>query len=466
MQREQEDTWIGLRAQLRRTEKLGISWAHRIGQAPRGVLVGLIAGAVCAGLVNPAPVAAQEDYALESDAWNSLSGLLRLGRQGGLPIAASSRLSLSELTPRDGLLIIFPQNEPPKEDLAAFLHDGGRVAIADDFGAAEHWLQGFEIRRGPLLPGTAAPRLRGNRNVLIAEPSAPHPLSRDVPALVVNHPAVLHHDQLAPVLELEGSGAVVLAGAVGQGRLVVLSDPSALINNMLELSGNRTFASNLLSYLAQSGGRVFIVAGDGRFIGRYGELARNDRLARLRSALERLAQLKLPQGTLRVLSAMLALAMVLSAMSAVPRRSQYLAAMRRARPQAAPVFAGDAGVLAYFAGASDEGVMMQTGRSLLVPLLRYRRGLEQALADRLGFEPAARERPSSHMLLEAATKLGLPREAHAELKALLDELAGLAISSELPNPPHVTERKFRAAVATGERMLSALEALSARRRRS
>jgi len=467
MQRAQQDICVGLRISRRSPGKARISrpgWP--IVLAYRAFTVGLLAGAVWAGLCRPAPAAAQAEYSVTSDAWNGLSTLLALGRAGGLPITAPSRLSLSDLTPRDGLLIVFPQDAPPREDLAAFLREGGRIAVADDFGAAESWLRGFEIQRGPLMPGTTAPRLRGNRNVLIAEPSAPHPLSRDVPALVVNHPSVLHHAQLAPVLELAGSGAVVLAGAVGQGRLVVLSDPSALINNMLELSGNRTFAANLLGYLGQSGGRVFVVVGDAQLVGRYGELARSDRMARVKSALERVAQVKLPVGTLRVLSAMLALAMVLFALSAVPRRVQYLAAMRRARPQAAPVFAGDAGVLAYFAGASDEGLPSGAVRSLLVPLLRYRRGFEHALADRLSLDLAARERPTSRALLDAATRAGLPRALHSELKGLLDELVTLSIASELASPPYVTDRKFRAAVGTGERMLSALEALTAPRRRS
>jgi hypothetical protein len=235
---------------------------------------------------------------------------------------------------------------------------------------------------------------------------------------------------------------------------------------MLEISGNRRFATNLLSYLAQSGGQVFIVAGDARFVGRYGELAKTEKMARLKSVLERVARLKLPEGTLRVLSAMLAVAMLLAALSAVPRRTQYLAAMRRARPQSVPVFAGDAGVLAYFASAGEDEPGAGVVRNLLVPLLRYRHGFEHALAERLALDPGTRERPSAHSLLGAASRSGLTRDQQAELKALLEELATMAIASESPSPPYVTERKFRAAVGSGERMLSALEALAARRRRS
>lgn len=454
-------------------EKAWISRGYR--PIVRGIrarwVAALFAGTVWGALGLTAVVASaaaqsQQDYAVTSDAWNSLTELIRLGPAAGVDVQPRTRLDLATLGPRDGVLIVFPSDGPPREDLAAFLHDGGRVAIADDFGAAEQWLGGFAIRRTQLPAGATAPRLRGNRNVLIAEPSAPHPLARDVPALVVNHPAVLHHADLAPVMELAGGGAVVLAGAVGQGRLVVLSDPSALINNMLELTGNRHFATNLLGYLGQGGGRVYVLAGDARFSGRYGELAKTEPLARFKSALERVAHVKLPEGTLRVLSAMLAVAMVLAALSAVPRRAQYLAAMRRARPHTVPVFAGDAGVLAYFASAADDDAGAGVVRNLLVPLLRYRKGFEHALAERLSLDPSARAKPTVRTLLDAAARSGLTREQHAELKALLDELANLAIASDNPSPPYVTERKFRAAVGSGERMLSALEALAARRRRS
>jgi hypothetical protein len=81
-------------------------------------------------------------------------------------------------------------------------------------------------------------------------------------------------------------------------------------------------------------------------------------------------------------------------------------------------------------------------------------------------DPSARAKPTVRLLLDAAERSGLTREQQTELKALVDELATLAISSEGPTPPYVTERKFRAVVGTGERMLSALDALSARRRRS
>src|SRR5687768_16590514 len=100
----------------------------------------LFVHAVCAWLTCaalPQPSAAQtDDYGVASPAWNSLSGLVALGRDPsrGTTFELPSVLDLHELRPNDALLLVFPTKSPPREDLSAFLHAGGRLAIADDFG--------------------------------------------------------------------------------------------------------------------------------------------------------------------------------------------------------------------------------------------------------------------------------------------------------------------------------------------
>ena len=81
------------------------------------------------------------------------------------------------------------------------MYEGGRVAIADDFGAGQSLLDGFRIERSAAT-GRRALRLRGNRNLLIATPGARHPLALDVRALVTNHPQVLHHGELEAIFSL------------------------------------------------------------------------------------------------------------------------------------------------------------------------------------------------------------------------------------------------------------------------
>jgi len=91
-----------------------------------------------------------------------------------------------------------------------------------------------------------------------------------VQQLVTNHPMGLRHPNLSPVLKIRAIGepdvVIAVAGLVGKGRLFAMSDPSAVINQMLRYPGNRSFVSGLVRYLVDddSGqkrqGRLFIVA--------------------------------------------------------------------------------------------------------------------------------------------------------------------------------------------------------------
>src|SRR5690606_20633598 len=133
-----------------------------------------------------------------------------------------------------------------------------------------------------------------------------HPLTEGVRALVTNHPAVVHHPDLEPIFSFGERDAVVLAGAVGAGRLVTIGDPSVLINNMLELRGNQRFAENLVDYLAERRGRLFVITPDAQLVGRYGEPGADRPLHDLRALLERAAAAELPEGALRIVAAALA----------------------------------------------------------------------------------------------------------------------------------------------------------------
>src|SRR5438045_7824942 len=67
-----------------------------------------------------------------------------------------------------------------------------------------------------------------------------------------------------------GKGAVVVAGEQGTGRFIVVSDPSILINRMLEFPGNVALAVNMLRWLDRDGRakRVVLLRGD---VPMYGE---------------------------------------------------------------------------------------------------------------------------------------------------------------------------------------------------
>jgi hypothetical protein len=392
-------------------------------------------------LVGSAQSASRADYAPDDRGWSGLHELIQVSRELGIDLRAPPRIELSSLRAGDGLLVVYPREPPPASQLSAFVSHGGRLAIADDFGAGEALLAGLGISRNPATT-RAARRLRGNLNLLIATASEPHPLNAGAATLVTNHATVLHHAVLQPVFGFDhGKSAVVLAGVIGAGRLVALGDPSVLINNMLEFPDNRRFAQNLVRYLSQ-GGRLWLATPETEITGSYGAHGNADSIGRVRVGLERLAQLALPESALRLTSLFIAALLLLAAVTAVPRRSSYVRAVSLPSSE---TFSGFLGRLRLFG---------RPHANLLAPALTYKQELERRLVSAL----ALRGRPSLSEVASALRTAGLPKARVAEAKALLVELQQLAVAEERQSPaPHVTQRKLHAILRTGDRILASLD---------
>lgn len=282
-------------------------------------------------LTAPTLVRAEADFDPESSGWNGLGSLVALGREAGVVIRTPSEFDVDALAPTDGVLVVGPGRTLPRAALVRFLHAGGRLAIADDFGTAGAFLAAFEIGRHAPRDGADSMRLRDNRNLRVAELRQGHPLARGASAIASNHAQVLHHPSLTPVATFSGErDALVLVGAVGAGRLVAIGDGSVLINNMLQFGGNRAFAINLLRYLAQNG-RVVLLAGDTPSVGDP-QFVPARSLRDLRTEIARLARVELPPPTLRALTGVFALIVLVAALSSLPSRSAWTTTTRVPTP--------------------------------------------------------------------------------------------------------------------------------------
>lgn len=407
--------------------------------APRfPALAVLVLGALL-GL--PGGARAQGDYAPDSRAWNGLSELRSLASAAAIEIDSPARLDLSRVSPNDAILLVYPTVDLPTRSLGRFLRAGGRVALADDFGRGTDLLSTFGIRR-TRAGGQHALHLRGNPNLPVAEPAAHlhHPLTSGVRALLTNHPATLAHPELQPLIGFPDGGAVVLVGAVGDGRLVAISDPSVLINNMLGFRGNRAFASNLLRYLeAGRGGRIWLVTGATPIVGRFG---RPDApLPRVQGWLDDIASADAPPMALTLGALLLVALFVLVATSSLPRRSPY----RGSAMLPAPAPSGG------FVGRVD--FFRRRPAHLLHPLMVYKFELEGELVRRLGL----RGRPLLRDVLRALRTRGVPDEEVDAARQLITELDRLREQQDRPGgPPRIRERQLRRMVETGERVLAAL----------
>lgn len=401
--------------------------------------IGLVAWLCLAG----APVSAQRatashEYDPEGHRWNGLGELVAAAAEAGVTLRTPRRIDVDALDARDALLIVYPVRPPPARSIGAFLRRGGRVALADDFGAGAPLLRRYDIERQP--SSGDAPAYRGTPALAIARGDGNHPLSRGVTALVTNHPSALHHRSLPAIFYLgRRSDALVLTGAVAEGRFVALGDPSVLIDNMLAFRGNRRFAQNLVAFLsAGRGGRVYLATPRTELAGEDVE-ADGSRWATLA---HRLDAAEIPPAAMRVLAALVLALLAIAALGSLPRRSPYRA--ETLLPKA--IFGGGyAGHLAFF---------RERRRNLLYPALAYKLELEQALVDRLGLPP----HPLLRDLTRALTRSGMPERSRAALRKLLIELDELARRQDLPpSAPRVKRRTLRGMIDTGERALRWLD---------
>lgn len=388
-----------------------------------------------------------DDFATSNRDWNGTSGLIGLAEDEGIRVFIVDELDMAELGPVDGLLIVHPETELPAEELSAFMRAGGRVALADDFGTGRDVLRHFGITRGqPNLEGPDVTMLRGNPQLLLANAVSGHPLAAGVDTLLTNHPQVVFHRELVPIFAFGMRNPVVVAGAVAsveEGRLVAIGDPSILINNMLELGGNRAFARNLVRYLARrelatdANGdepRLFVLEHGGTIVGRYGEPGANRPLHDLRAGLEQLAALDLPPPALRVATFALVLVVLILAGSSLPRTSPYASeSMFRVTPH----YGGFAGRLAWHSRASE----------FSDPLIAYRMELEHELATTAGVNV----RSMSSSEVEARLGRRLPKAEAAELASILRSLDDLDAGTRL-----VGREAFLETIDRAERVMSLL----------
>ena len=198
----------------------------------------------------------ESDYRPENPEWNGLSELFAVARTAGVRPEMRAELPWDELSPDDGIAIIYPRVAVDVGRLRDYLSRGGRALVADDFGAAGPTFEAFGLTRGEVPAQT--PRYSDVPGLPIAT-AENHPVAQGVQKVVANHPAALRGQVGRPVLSFGGGNELCVDLEVGKGRLFALADPSVLINNMLELSENHAFAYNLVVALVRPGGRLIVV---------------------------------------------------------------------------------------------------------------------------------------------------------------------------------------------------------------
>ena len=269
-------------------------------------------------------IALATPFDLSGKDWEGCSDFVQLavGELGSARVIATAQLDFKELKPDDGVILLYPEKSLDVDELSKFMRAGGRVVLLDDFGRGEALLRHFGMDRVP-APRHPAESLRKNPNLALAEPASAHPVVADVQRVVTNHPTGLSHPDLSPVLKIrampgESDVTVAVAGAVGQGRLLAVGDPSIVMNSMMRYAGNKAFAKGLVRYsvdhdpFRKGGGRVFIASGTFDQKGSYGgeESWIDEAMHALRDLFESIRRDGLPPALAYVLAVAIGLALV------------------------------------------------------------------------------------------------------------------------------------------------------------
>lgn len=240
----------------------------------------LVAAAAAAAVIFVAVVLwvspSQTDFAPSNWYWDGLRSAVR-------EFNLTPLISLGDLplTPSETALVLIPSLPPSRADLEAlkaYVENGGVLILLNDFGAGNAVLTGLEVgaRFDDRLLVDPLFSHRSRRLPRIVD-LLRGPLAEGVETLVLNHATVISEDpglrivarsSLASFLDAnrngqrdpgEPQGPFVVAGLarVGAGRAVLISDPSIMLNGMLDLGDNRRFVRNVLS-LAGTNGKVFV----------------------------------------------------------------------------------------------------------------------------------------------------------------------------------------------------------------
>jgi hypothetical protein len=412
-------------------EKISLFRASPRRRRPRPTAA-VVAGLLLVFVLWLAPSAARAGaFDINDTGWEGGSELLEIARSelGASRVLAVAVLNWEEVQPEDGVLAIHPLQSMDADETTAFMKAGGRLAIVDDYGLGEETLKRFHIERMP-APTRPVSALRNRAALAIAEPvvdvvagrsQGPHPVVSHVQQLVTNHATGLRHPNLSPVLRIraigEPDGIVAVAGQVGKGRLFAMSDPSAMINQMLRYPGNRAFVAGLSRYLVDDDGnqrrqgKLWIVTNkfgeEGAFGGK--TTLRKDIESQLKAIANALAEARrdgFPGWALVLLAALCAMGLAMWVSRATGRPYQSpLPRYARAVPLIAQ--GGVAGRFAMLAAPSSP-------RSLA--LLELKSALYECLAHKLDL--AAEPGPAE--LAKIAQRAGsLDESSHSALKEIL-----------------------------------------------
>jgi len=200
------------------------------------------------------------EFSMFNTKWNGCSEFAKLLAEKGEIIPVMYPYNSVELSRLDGVLVVVGPDVDfsslEAEEVRGFLENGGTLFIADDFGTANSLLEKLGVKAKfstQLKDVFYSKRAEFPVVVRIEDPE----LAVGVEKVTLNIPSAIvgkgegevFSSKVSVVGKNMGSYPVMAEIKYGEGKIIMLSDPSILINDMFE--ENRQFIGNLAEYLGK-----------------------------------------------------------------------------------------------------------------------------------------------------------------------------------------------------------------------
>ncbi|MHA1409893.1 MAG: DUF4350 domain-containing protein [Candidatus Odinarchaeia archaeon] len=228
------------------------------------------------------------DYSIYNTNWNGLSSFRNLAESNGYEVkpVISSLSSINRVNTPSGLFIIGPiafYDPLSSSALLDYLNQGGNVVIADDFGSSAELLifLGSPVSFSGVLLLDAGSYDK-NISLPIITSLGAHPIFEGVNSLEFNYASsisgtggtVLAYSSTMSWLDANanyryddgesvGPFPVIINFNVGNGSVILISDPTLFNNDMINRADNLQFALNLINWVAGGDTSTLIIMDEG-----------------------------------------------------------------------------------------------------------------------------------------------------------------------------------------------------------
>ena len=194
-------------------------------------------------------------YSMFNTGWNGCSEFAKLLFNKGKIIPIFYPYDSVRLRDFKGALIIVgPDIDFSKlevEEVKAFLEKGGIIFIADDFGTANTLLEKLDVNirisNKKLIDLFYSKRVEFPIVVRISKDIAVEKVVLNEPSFIIGGRGLAYTSKVSSVDGSMNSYPILAEVKYGKGKIIVLSDPDVLINDMFQ--ENRKFIENLIDYL-------------------------------------------------------------------------------------------------------------------------------------------------------------------------------------------------------------------------